>query len=161
LNSMRKIALAKDTNLLPDLADYIIHIAYQERLEYGELEYKFPDENEKILLSTYDRDLNDNSIRKTRNVIKRFDAEWCARVLAEIPEQSLEQMLFEQGRFVTVKLEKPQLLYFDVRHLWTIFFIWCIFLCPLFLLHYYVTPQKLYRVKIPHLLKSKEYECKS
>jgi hypothetical protein len=161
LDAMRSIALKKEQNMLPDLSDYIIHIAYQERLEYGNPEYKFPYKDEKIMLSTYERDLSENEIKKTNNVIKTFNNQWFHQVIAEIPDYSLEKMLFDQGGLVTVSLEKPRLLHFEEGYVWTIFFIWCIFLCPLLLLRYFITPQKLYRVTMSILLKNKECECKS
>jgi hypothetical protein len=156
LDSLRAAALIKESGFLPDLSDYIIHIAYQEGLNFGKFEYKFPESNEKIVLSNYISRAQDNSIAESDNIVEVFNQEWCAGLLTGIPKQSLEKMLLEQETPVAVNLQRPKLLYFDNHYLWTIIFIWCIFLCPLVLFNFLLTPQKLYRIKIPLALKSKE-----
>ena len=156
MDSLRRAALGKEGNLLPDLTDYIIHMAYQEGLDYGQMEYKFPEKDQQIMFSTYMTNPQDKSIRQNGIVAETYDNKWFSDLLAGIPPASLEKLLLDQGTLVTVGLQKPRLLYFDQRSLWTIIFLWCIFLCPLILFNYLFTPQKLYGIKMPLLSDSKE-----
>jgi hypothetical protein len=157
LKTMREAARAKQGDMLPDLTDYIKHIAFQQELEYGKPAYSFPGTDEKILISTYEKTAGLPGITKSEHVLKRFDDEWCNAVLAEVPVSSIEKILLEQGSLVGVTLQTPKILGLDLRQLWTIILLWCIFLCPLLLFNYFFTPRKLYGIKIPLTVKDKEY----
>ncbi len=157
LKNMREADSVKLGNMLPDLTDYVKHIAFQQELEYGTPLYALPFDDEKITLSTFEKTGTPGRIKKTEHVLKKFDDGWCDAVLAGIPDSSMEKILLEQGGLVGVTLQTPKILGFDPRQLWTIILLWCIFLCPLLLFNYFFTPRKLYGIKIPLTVKDKEY----
>jgi len=157
LESLREAVHGKQTSMLPDLSDYIRHIAFQTRLAFGSLEYSFPKKDEKIELSVFNRSSADRRIKKSEHILETFDKHWCDKVLADIPQISIEHILLEQGGLVRVNLQKPKILGFNARQLWTIILLWCIFLCPLLLFNYYFTPRKLYGLGIPLTVKNKEH----
>ncbi|MEJ2662509.1 MAG: hypothetical protein P8107_00475 [Spirochaetia bacterium] len=157
LESLREAVHGKQTSMLPDLSDYIRHIAFQTRLAFGSLEYSFPKEDEKIELSVFNKSSADRRIKKSEHILETFDKHWCDKVLADIPRISIEHILLEQGGLVRVTLQKPKILGFNARQLWTIILLWCIFLCPLLLFNYYFTPRKLYGLGIPLTVKNKEH----
>jgi hypothetical protein len=157
LKNMRDADREKHGNMLPDLTDYMKHVAFQQELEYGSPLYALPDRDETITLSTFEHTGNPAGIIKSEHVLERFDERWCAAVLAGVPESSVEKILLDQGSLVGVTLQTPKILGFDARQLWTIILLWCIFLCPLLLFNYFFTPRKLYGIKIPLTVKNKEY----
>jgi hypothetical protein len=84
---------------LPDIADYITHLSYQEGFMYGR-GYQFPEEDERLYFSVFDE--NDGVIDKSWEIVREYDQDWISRRLSSLPDLSYEGMLYAQGRPVRV-----------------------------------------------------------
>ncbi len=85
---------------LPDLADFVVHVAYQEALPYGR-PYGFPVGD--VVLPTYAAGLEPGGVRGNDELVIRYDDSWLSRALGEPAAGSLERLLLDQRSPVRVK----------------------------------------------------------
>ncbi len=85
---------------LPDLADYVVHVAYQEALPYGR-PYGFPVGD--VVLPTYAAGLEPGGVRGNDELVIRYDDSWLSRALSEPAAGSVERLLLDQRSPVRVK----------------------------------------------------------
>jgi hypothetical protein len=88
---------------LPDIAEYVVHRAFQEGLPYGE-RYTFPTQGHRLTVSLFSEDRQNNRISRSFQVITTFDEQWLAKILEDPPKGSLERMFLDQGKPVLVRL---------------------------------------------------------
>jgi hypothetical protein len=98
-DDLRRLWHAGQEGDLPNLADYVAHVAYQSSIEYGRA-YGFPEGE--ITTSSFSRSGADPRIVRTESVVLRFDEAWLEGVIGSIDPRSLEGMLLAQGRAVRV-----------------------------------------------------------
>jgi hypothetical protein len=88
---------------LPNLADYLTHVAYQSWLAYG-MEYRFPARNERLEISVFTEDAATDRILKSRRTVTTFDDRWLEQELSSPPAGSAARMLLDQRGAVRVRL---------------------------------------------------------
>ncbi len=85
---------------LPDMADYVVHVAYQEALAYGR-PYGFPTGD--VVVAAFVPGRDPGRIERREQVVVRYDDAWLARALAEPAAGSVERLLLDQRSPVRVK----------------------------------------------------------
>jgi hypothetical protein len=85
---------------LPDLADYVVHIAYQEALPYGR-PYGFPVGD--VVLPTYAAGRGPRGVQGNDELVIRYDDFWLSRALGDPVAGSVERLLLDQRSPVRVK----------------------------------------------------------
>jgi len=100
LSSLKNLSSNKNQNELPNLSDYITHMAFQQSFAYGNREYVFPEKNEEITVPVYEK--KEGKIIQKKKIIMVFDEKWMQGVLEKISPGSIESILHLQGKPVTV-----------------------------------------------------------
>jgi len=90
---------------LPDIAQYVLHCAYQEGLPFGRARV-FPSSGERVQILEYLPLADSPGVVSRLRTVKVYDERWVERTLAAAPPGSLERMLLRQGRPMTVTREK-------------------------------------------------------
>lgn len=85
---------------IPDLADYVVHVAYQGALAYGR-PYGFPTAD--VILPAFVPGQEPGRIQRTEEVVIRYDDEWLKQTLAQPLPGSVERLLLDQRSPVRVK----------------------------------------------------------
>ncbi|MBN2439696.1 MAG: hypothetical protein JXJ04_00055 [Spirochaetales bacterium] len=129
----------------PDLAEFIVHVAYQEGLLLGKT-YTFPS-TEGLLASQYKKEPVTGKIMKSKKIVKEYNENWLKNVLMHIPKETLEYMLFHQGKCVTAEY-RPIGFHYKYRYpkIHSILLFFLSFL-SLFFFDFYLTPTDLYDTK--------------
>ncbi len=78
---------------LPDLSDYLTHIAFQEGYPYGR-EYRFPVRGEAVSVSRFEWD--GRVIGKTGLTVREFTDEWYEDIMAHAAVQGITKLLVMQ-----------------------------------------------------------------
>jgi LPXTG-motif cell wall-anchored protein len=91
-----------ETGELPDLADFVVHEAYQQGLAYGREAFRLPAENEAVTVADFASG-SDGTLRKTERVAIRFSRAWLSTVLNRQGLPPLERMLIDLGSPSVVK----------------------------------------------------------
>jgi hypothetical protein len=89
---------------LPDIAQYVVHTAYQEGLPYGE-EYSFPTKDQSLTVSHFEEDRQNHRITKTSQVVTTYDDAWLEEVLSFPVLGSVERMFLDQGAPARIVLQ--------------------------------------------------------
>jgi hypothetical protein len=93
---------------LPDLADYLSHVAYQEGLAYGR-EYRFPQPGETLYLDRFTEN-TDGTYSRYEEAVLSFDGEWLDSRLADAAP-GIPQILAAIGKPAGVVTESALRLY--------------------------------------------------
>jgi hypothetical protein len=101
---------------LPNLSDYLAHVAYQEGFAYG-AEFSFPDASEPLTLIVI-REEEGRLIERTR-IAAVYDEEWMRETLRSVPEGSIERLLLQQPNSTGVVRTPLSGLYSESSHLIT------------------------------------------
>ncbi len=84
---------------LPDISDYMAHLAYQIRLPY-KLDYSIPDKNEMISISHYF--LNKNNFQEEKKTAYLFTDSWLRDNIIRVKESGLTGLIMSAGEHVKV-----------------------------------------------------------
>ncbi|MBN2051017.1 MAG: hypothetical protein JW760_11265 [Spirochaetales bacterium] len=89
------LVLEKQDNrgTLPDLTDYLTHLAYQEGFMYNR-QYTFPEPGEEVTLTRYIRD--GDSIFSTAECVKQFTEHWYEDIMFQASENGITRVLLKQ-----------------------------------------------------------------
>ncbi len=93
---------------LPDIAEYVVHMAFQEGLPYGGpygKPYSFPTRGSVLTVSNFKEDRRNHRITKTSQVVATYDEDWLAKTLDHPEPGSLERMLLDQSKPVSIVLQ--------------------------------------------------------
>ncbi|RPJ07108.1 MAG: hypothetical protein EHM28_08320 [Spirochaetaceae bacterium] len=131
--AMTSLKQKGDEGSLPDLSDYAAHIAFQERIAYGGMEYGIPEKDEEIHMPVFTMDASGKITKSRLNVIS-FNSAWYDKLQARPGDDSVARMLFEQGSPMTIRMRKQRGAT-DPYPVWTIIMNWCILLWPLLITH--------------------------
>ena len=99
---------------LPNLSDFLAHVAYQEGFAYG-AEYDFPTPGEPLTLLEI-REEEGRLVEATR-VAAVYDNDWVERILTSVPQGSLEWLLVQQPNSTGVVRTPLNGLYSSTSHL--------------------------------------------
>lgn len=92
---------------LPDIADYVSHVAYQQTLIYGR-PYSLPKSGERWTVVDYLENPVTGEIVPRRRTVKAFDEAWLAGLTHAPRPASVEGLLLAQGRPVTVAVGRAR-----------------------------------------------------
>ncbi len=84
---------------LPNAADYVAHIAFQEGLAFG-MSYRLPLEGERLTLKTYHFDTENRRVQQSERIVLTFDRRWLKRVIADA--RGVGGLLLSRGNAVAV-----------------------------------------------------------
>ena len=98
--ALRRLWTESAASPLPDLADYVVHVAYQEAVAYGR-PYGFPSAD--VVVPAFVPGSDPRRIERRDEVVVRYDDAWLARTLAEPRPGSVERLLLDQRSPVRVK----------------------------------------------------------
>lgn len=101
---------------LPNLSDYLAHVAYQEGFPYG-ADFAFPDASAPLTLIEI-REEEGRLVEGTR-VAAVYDDEWMREALRSVPEGSIERLLLQQPISTGVVRTPLSGLYSESSHLIT------------------------------------------
>ncbi len=101
---------------LPNLSDYIAHVAYQEGFAYGAL-FSFPDASAPLTLIEIREE--EGRLVEGKRVAAVYDEEWMRETLRSVPEGSIEQILLQQPISTGVVRTPLSGLYSEASHLIT------------------------------------------
>ncbi len=87
-------------SVLPDLADYVVHVAYQGALAYGR-PYGFPVAD--VIVPAFVPGAEPGRIHRTEEVVIRYDDAWLKEALGQPQPGSVERLLLDQRSPVRVK----------------------------------------------------------
>lgn len=89
---------------LPDIAEYVVHTAFQEGLAYGQ-SYSFPARGSVLTVSNFREDRRNHRIMKTSQIVATYDEDWLAKALDHPGPGSVERMLLDQSKPVSIVLQ--------------------------------------------------------
>ncbi len=135
-----------NTHKLPNLADYITHIAYQQGLTFGR-PYGFPHPGERIYISNYQNAGQGNEIIKTFRVVKRFKESWLSETIAGAQVGSIERMLINQEEAVQVIIQEEIRVLLKKMSAFKIILISVFLIFSLYIWNFYLTPHQLYGIR--------------
>jgi hypothetical protein len=101
--SLEALSLDSQAGVLPDLADYVSHQAYQEGLAFGR-PYTFPSLGERVVIPSFARGPDGQGVVRADRVVLRYPDAWLARTLDNAPEGSVARLLVDQAQAVPVHL---------------------------------------------------------
>ena len=101
---------------LPDIAEYVVHMAFQEGLPYGGPygkpygkpygeAYSFPTRGHTLTVSNFQEDRQNHRIMKTSQVVVTYDEDWLAKTLDHPELGSVERMLLDQSKPLRIVLQ--------------------------------------------------------
>ncbi len=99
-NSLQKLSSDRTENVLPDLSDYLSHMAFLEGFMYGNT-FSFPRQGTGISLSVFRK--SGALARRENNTIKLFTDSWYKSIMDSVNNSSVPGMLVKQGVPVGVK----------------------------------------------------------
>lgn len=99
---------------LPNLSDFLAHVAYQQGFAYG-ADYDFPTPEEPLTLLEI-REENGRLVEATR-VAAVYDNDWAEEVLSSVPQGSIERVLVQQRISTGVVRTPLNGLYSSTSHL--------------------------------------------
>lgn len=67
---------------LPNAADYVAHVAFQEGLPYGRA-YRLPEEGERLTVSSFRFDHHEGRLLRDERVVAVYDRSWLQRTVSE------------------------------------------------------------------------------
>jgi len=114
------------TDGYPNIADYFVHRAFQEGFPLG-MKYTFPGEDETLYLKNYSYNYSTGVISETLKAVKKYDSSWIRHTFASIPESSVAEMLFKQGRPVRIEHTSTAVRTFMLMPVWEILLIIVVF----------------------------------
>jgi hypothetical protein len=85
----------RSPDLLPDLSDYLSHMAFQEGFSFGR-EYRFPVRDEEIKISRYN--WNGKRIERSDVTAKRFTEDWYEGIMSLAEAHGIPRLLIAQGQ---------------------------------------------------------------
>ncbi len=145
LGAVRRLAAVKRPGDLPDLSDFVTHAAYQERLAYGAPPaYALPGRNDAIVLAAYRMNEPDITVKESRQTLIAFGDQWLDDLARRVSRTSVERMLFDQGKCLSVSFRNGDPAGALAQANWTIIIIFSIVLCPVILLEYTALPSLIY-----------------
>lgn len=145
LGAVRRLAAAKLPGDLPDLSDFVAHAAYQERLAYGARPtYALPGGDDAIVLSTFRLNGTNTTVKESRRTVIAFGDQWLDGLAQQASRTSVERMLFDQGKCLSVSFRNSDPAGPLAQANWTIIIIFSIVLCPVILLEYTALPRLIY-----------------
>lgn len=103
---LSELHAAELDHALPDLSDFVAHVAYQQGLPFGRT-YGVPVAGEQVQLTRYE-EVEDGSYREYRQTIVTFDHDWLAEVLTA---DGLPALLLDDGRTSGVVVTRGAELY--------------------------------------------------
>ena len=71
-----------DRGALPNAADYVAHVAFQEGLPYGRT-YRLPTEGERLTVSSFRFDARERRLLRRESVVAIYDRSWLQRTISE------------------------------------------------------------------------------
>ena len=105
--SLSRLRLLGIEDHLPDVSDYLSHMAYQDTIAFGG-EYRFPNRGDTHTLPSYAWE--DGRVVVRKRVMLEFTEAWYQDILRAVPENGILAMLSTEGRFLGATVTSPTFL---------------------------------------------------
>ena len=127
---------------VPDISDYVTHMAFQEGFIYG-AEYKLPKADEELVSDFYKENKETGEIEKYYKVVFRFDELWLSNLISEINKGNFEKLFIDQGKPVSISYDIKDI-YFNDFSLWNCLVLLVFIIFPIFFFDYLWTSTLIY-----------------
>ncbi len=144
-NSLKILNNLEQNTGVPDISDYVVHMAFQEGFIYG-AEYKLPEADEELVLDSYKENKETGEIEKYYEVVFKFDQLWLSNVISEISKGSFEKLFIDQGKPVSISYNIKDI-YFNDFSLWNCLVLIIFVVFPIFFFDYLWTSTIIYDIK--------------
>jgi len=141
-NSLEMLNKYEPDSSLPDISDYVIHMAFQEGFVYG-AEYQFPEGNRELIVDSYKENSVSGEIEKYYEVVLKFDQLWLEKILGSIQRGSLPKLLLDQEKPVYV-IYSTKDMYFTEFSIWNCLGMIVFVFFPIFFIESLWTSNQLY-----------------
>ena len=145
--SLQELWENKDAESLPDLSDYLAHIAFQEGIMFKGV-YEYPQRGRPLSVSYYKANYENNNIKKNTIVKEEYNKLWFKTKLKDLEENSIQKMLLLQGEAQEVAVR--EVAYFFMKRLpsTSCLIIFIVLYLVIVLMDLYLTPTLLYDTKM-------------
>ncbi len=109
---LERLYVSSEFAVLPDVADFVAHAAYQRGI-VADYEYRFPEQGEKVAVSSYSRK-NDRIVRG-ESILFTFDDSWLEEVLAVARQSGIPRLLMTDSMPLSAVRENPTAVSIIVR----------------------------------------------